>query len=84
MKDIRFPNFSKVQASKMKELVHVGVVTTVKQAEVILPEHEEKLWETGAFCDNSAELFKCQQKCAGKSTLLWHRIKHYGPPKMSL
>ena len=40
-KDIRFANFRKVLDSRMKELVHTGVGTTVKQAEVILPEHEE-------------------------------------------
>ena len=54
-KDIRFANFRKVLDSRMKELVHTGVGTTVKQAEVILPEHEEKLWETGVFGDHSAE-----------------------------
>ena len=42
MKQIRFANFRKVQDSKMKELAHAGVGTTVKQVEVILPEHEEK------------------------------------------
>ena len=54
-KDIRFANFRKVLDSRIKELVHTGVGTTVKQAEVILPEHEEKLWETGEFGDHSAE-----------------------------
>ena len=57
-KDIRFANFRKVLDSRMKELVHSGVGTTVKQAEVILPEHEEKLCETGVFGDHSAELLQ--------------------------
>ena len=54
-KDIRFTNFRKVLDSRMKELVHTGVGTTVKQVKVILPELEEKLWETGVFGDHSAE-----------------------------
>lgn len=54
-KDIRFANFRKVLDSRMKELVSSGIGTTVKQADVILPEHEEKLWETGTFGDHSAE-----------------------------
>ena len=54
----------------MKELVHTGVGTTVKQAEVILPEHEEKLWETGVLCDHSAESLQY--------TVYYYSFKIYG------
>lgn len=54
-KDFRFANFRKVLDSRMKELVSSGVGTKVKQADPILFEDENKLWETGTFGHHSAE-----------------------------
>ena len=54
-KDFAFCSFRKVLDSKMKELLSRGIGTEIKQAPAVLPQDEEKIWDTGVFGQNSSE-----------------------------
>ena len=54
-KDFAFSSFRKVLDSKMKELLSRGIGTEIKQAPAVLPQDEEKIWDTGVFGLSSAE-----------------------------
>ena len=54
-KDFAFSSFRKVLDSKMKELLSRGIGTEIKQARAVLPQDEEKIWDTGVFGLSSAE-----------------------------
>lgn len=53
--DNRFAALRKVLDAKMKELLSRGFGTKVKQADPILPEDEEKIWEAQVFGMHSAQ-----------------------------
>ncbi|XP_062602127.1 zinc finger MYM-type protein 2-like [Saccostrea cucullata] len=52
--DDRFARTRKVLDARMKSLVAQGIGTTVRQADPILPEQEDILWEKGVLGQNSA------------------------------
>ncbi|XP_061170286.1 uncharacterized protein LOC133179581 [Saccostrea echinata] len=52
--DNRFARTRKVLDARMKSLVAQGIGTTVRQADPILPEQEDILWEKGVLGQNSA------------------------------
>ena len=54
-KHFAFSSFRKVLDSKMKELLSRGIGTEIKQAPAVLPQDEEKIWDTGVFGLSSAE-----------------------------
>jgi len=54
-----FNSFRKVLDARMKELLASGLGTNVKQAQPLMPEDEENLWESGVFGENSAESLQC-------------------------
>ncbi|XP_062569594.1 zinc finger MYM-type protein 2-like [Saccostrea cucullata] len=53
--DPRFSEFRKILDSKMKDLLKRGFGTAIKQAEPIMPQDEESMWEKGVFGDGSSE-----------------------------
>ncbi|XP_062606633.1 uncharacterized protein LOC134268405 [Saccostrea cucullata] len=54
-KTLEFSEFRKILDARMKELLQMGYGTKVKQAQAILPEDEEVLWEKGVFGNSNAE-----------------------------
>ena len=53
--DARFVKSRKVLDAKMKKLISEGIGVEVKQADPVLPDQENKLWEEGVFGNQDAE-----------------------------
>lgn len=53
--DCRFSEFRKILDSKMKDLLKRGFGTSIKQAEPIMPQDEESMWNKGIFGDKDSE-----------------------------
>ena len=69
-KDHRFGVFQRVLDARMKELLSKGLGTKVRQADPILPEDEEKIW--------NQKVFGMQSSLALQYTVFFYNCKLFG------
>ena len=65
-----FASFRKFLDSRMKDLLKRGLGTKTKQAEPIMPEDEQIIWEKGVFGNETAEKLQC--------TMFFYNCKLFG------
>lgn len=68
--DCRFSEFRKILDSKMKDLLKRGFGTSIKQAELIMSQDEESMWNKGIFGDKDSETLQ--------HTMFYYNCKLFG------